>query len=160
MQLGFGLWRRLYVELEGLVGPLFGCSELVSASGSMSRYVSVTSHNSSVWGKNSREHLPCVQLVVCSTLLRLINCSVLEFRVNWVTLHGHFRRQKLAFHIHTPTLWHTNHRVWGSLRGQVSIPVAWFVYQLWIGGVWTDASVCNESLASCWCQFCVPFNCY
>ena len=46
----------MYLELRGLVGLLFGCSELASTSGSICGYVSVTSLTSSVWGKISGEH--------------------------------------------------------------------------------------------------------
>ena len=46
-----------------LVGLLFGCGELAIASSSMKGYVSVTSHNSPVWGKISREHSHAVSRV-------------------------------------------------------------------------------------------------
>ena len=39
-----------------MVRLLFGCCELIYASGSMSEYVFVTSHNSSVWENISGEH--------------------------------------------------------------------------------------------------------
>ena len=48
--------RRLFLELQGLVGLFCGCSELVSTSGSICGYVSVTSPGSSALGKISGEH--------------------------------------------------------------------------------------------------------
>ena len=104
--IGFGL----YLKLRGLVGLLFVRSELVSTSGSMSGYISVT-HHINVPFEDKFVKSTRVQLLVCSTFPQLINQTVLEFRVVWVPLHYYSRRQKLAFRNHTLTLWHTNHRV-------------------------------------------------
>ena len=98
-----------------------------------------------------------LQFLVCSAFPQLINRFVLELRLNWVALHYHSRRQKLAFLSNTPTLWHTSHRVSGSLPDQVSILVAWFFDQVWVGGgVRIDAFACDKALASGWCQNYVP----
>ena len=156
MRLGFGLWRKLFLELRGLIRLLSGSSEFASTSGSLSGYVSVTWLNPSVWKRfeNTR-----VRFLVCSASPQLIKQTSLKYRLNWVALHFYSRRQKLALRSHTPTLWHTTHRVWGSHPDQVYFLVAWFVCQLGVGGLLTGAFAYDEAPASCWCQFCVPDNC-
>ena len=95
LQLGLGFWHKLFFVLRGLVGLLFGCSELASGSGSMYGYVSVTLHNSSVWedlsGERSRQ-VPGV-FYFSST-----NQIVLHTRVNWVVSHYRFRRFRVTLH--------------------------------------------------------------
>ena len=44
-----------------------------------------------------------MRFLVLSAFPQLINRTALEIRLNWVALHYHLRRQKLAFRIHTPT---------------------------------------------------------
>ena len=78
-----------------MVGLLFGCSELVSASAAVSGYESLTSHNSSVWGK-VLGNTP-LRFLVSSTFFRMINQSVLELGVKRVNLPCHSWRQNWIF---------------------------------------------------------------
>ena len=159
LHIGLALWRNLYISNCG-----GGWDYCLSFARSFP-------HRVPCRGTYLQGHiiLPCGQkflgntpvgFLVCSTFLRLINQSVLQIRVNWTALCFHFRRRILAFHIHTPTLWRTNNRVWGSLPIAVSNFVAWFVNQAGVVGVWIDAFACDEALAFCWCEFCVPDNCF
>ena len=158
MQLGFRLWSILHFELR-VWSAYCSAAQSLFPHQVPSWYMYLLRHivlpfEEKFLGNDS------VRFLVCSTFSRLINQTVLEFRVNWMALHYFFRLQKLVFPIHTPILWHSNRRIWGSLRDPVSILVAWSVYQVGVGGVWTDAFACDEALASCCCQFCVPANCY
>ena len=156
MQSGFGLWRKLYLELRGLVELFSGCSEFVSTWGSICGYVPVTSLTWSVQGKNSAEHtcgFPGVFLIP-----PLNKRTVVEFLEVWVALLYRSRRQKLAVQSHTSTHLQINRRDEDSLRDRIYILEVWLLCQMVVGGVWTDVFSSDEALASCWCQFCVPNN--
>ena len=158
MQRGVGLWRKLCLELRGLVGLFCGCSELDPMSGSTT---DVDTHLLSHWPHLCRwkslgnTH---VDFQVCSSFPPLNNQTVVEFLEDWVAPLYRSRRQNVAVQSHTPTLLHMNRRDEDSLRDRIYILEAWLLCQLVVGGMWTDAFSSDEALASCWCQFCVPSN--